>query len=906
MGFGRRPGRPLVPAASVPGPLADAGDYRAPRGLRRADDPTAEQTANPLLGSWGRDAREMQLVLTATGDDGTDQHQSSVDQWDTMLQRIQGDVHANRSLPGVPLPGQDDERALLDPDDRSIQVHACHGRARQVEVLRDAILHLLAEDDDLEPRDVIVMCPDIETFAPLIEATFGASALVVDDAEPQTMPDLRVRLADRSLRQTNPILSVIAELLDLASSRVTASQVLDLAGRDPVRRRFRFDDDDLGRLEDWVVGAGVRWGLDAARRAPYGLDSLEANTWRAGLDRALVGVTMADEGQRLVGGVLPLDDVDSGDIELVGRFAEFIDRLDAAITALGESQSLAGWASSIAEATDSLTTTSAADAWQRAQLQRLLDDLADEATIDGSVSSVVLDAGDIGSLLADRLRGRPTRANFRTGYLTICTLVPMRSVPHRVVCLLGLDDGVFPRVSERSGDDLILADPHVGDRDPRTEDRQLLLDALLAATDSLVITYTGRDERTNLERPPTVPVGELLDVIERTVRTDGGTPARTDVVVNHPLQPFDVRNFMAGELVPRRVWSFDPINLEGARALSGTRSSRSPFLPGPLSDIETTVIELDELERFLRHPARAFLRQRLGIRLGQEFRDVDDGLPVELDALERWELGDRLLAARIAGADLGACVAAERARGTLPPGALADSILDKVIPDVEVIADAAHAEHDPTSLDVKVVLAGDTTLVGTVADVRGDVVGAAVFSKLSAIHRLHAWLHLLVLTASRPERPFEAVTVGRVREDGPPRTQVSIARIGTLGIDPTTRQAVATGYLEVLVDLYRRGMREPVPIYCKTSAAWAQAAPKNRDRVARKQWTSEWNFTRENEDAEHTAVLGGVVPFERLFDEPCRDDENGDGWDAAEESRFGRYARRLWAGLLAHEQVTDQ
>ena len=119
---------------------------------------------------------------------------------------------------------------------------------------------------------------------------------------------------------------------------------------------------------------------------------------------------------------------------------------------------------------------------------------------------------EIRALLSERLKGRPTRANFRTGHLTICTLMPMRSVPHRVVCLLGMDDGVFPRKSPRDGDDLMLADPHVGDRDARTEDRQLLLDALLAATDQLIVTYTGNDERTNLVRPPAVPIGELLDV----------------------------------------------------------------------------------------------------------------------------------------------------------------------------------------------------------------------------------------------------------------------------------------------------------------------------------------------------------------------------------------------------------
>ena len=132
---------------------------------------------------------------------------------------------------------------------------------------------------------------------------------------------------------------------------------------------------------------------------------------------------------------------------------------------------------------------------------------------------------EIRAVLADRVKGRPTRANFRTGHLTVCTLVPMRSVPHRVVCLLGLDDGVFPRKGPRDGDDLMLDDPHVGERDARTEDRQLLLDALMAATDKLIVTYTGNDERTNLERPPAVPVGELLDVIGTRERDRGPPPA---------------------------------------------------------------------------------------------------------------------------------------------------------------------------------------------------------------------------------------------------------------------------------------------------------------------------------------------------------------------------------------------
>src|SRR5439155_26438658 len=236
--------------------------------------PTAGLPANPLLMSWGRDAREMQLVLTAGGDGDAapaDHHHAIDAAETTLLQRIQADVRGDRPPPGLPLAGRDD-RAVRDPGDTSLAVHACHGRGRQVEVLRDAILHLLVADPTLEPRDIVVMCPDIEAFAPLIHATFGAAeGFDAPDGDRNaggapgpagvsgpTRVDLRVRLADRSLRQTNPVLAVVGELLALASARVTAAQVLDLAGREPVRRRFRLDDDDLGRAEEWGAAAGIR------------------------------------------------------------------------------------------------------------------------------------------------------------------------------------------------------------------------------------------------------------------------------------------------------------------------------------------------------------------------------------------------------------------------------------------------------------------------------------------------------------------------------------------------------------------------------------------------------------------------------------------------------------------------
>jgi exodeoxyribonuclease V gamma subunit len=874
--------------------------------VHRRDDPTAVMPDNGLLASWGHDAREMQLVLATA--ERTDHHPVAAPA-DTLLGRLQADVRGDRSLPGAPLPDRPDERPLLDAADCSVEVHACHGRARQVEVLRDAILHVLEEDETLEPRDIVVMCPDIETFAPLIQATFGAGDVTAEDGDPAApgahRPDLRVRLADRSLRQTNPLLGVVGRIIDLAAERVTASEVLDVVDREPVRRRFGFDDDDVARLEEWVADSGIRWGLDAAHRAPFKLDALEAGTWRAGLDRVLLGVTMTEEGNRLFEGVLPLDDVESGAISLAGRFAEFLDRLQTALRALSTENRIKAWTEALAAVADALTATTERDAWQRSELDRVLDDVVAEARVAGAERGTELVPAEVRALLAERLQGRPTRANFRTGHLTVCTLMPMRSVPHRVVCLLGMDDGVFPRRSPRDGDDLMLDDPHVGDRDPRTEDRQLLLDALLAATDRLIVTFAGKDERTNIPRPPAVPIGELLDVVDQTVRTADGRPAHTRIIIQHPLQPFDPRNFTAGALVRGRTWSFDPMTLDGARALVSDRAERPAFLTERLNATGATVVALDDLVRFAEHPVRAFLRQRLGISLRDYTHDVADALPVELDPLEASGVGRRLLRGTLAGDGLDASVAAEVARGTLPPGRLAIPVIDRVRPVVEEIA--GHAQRalgtaTPESADVKVVLPGGRSLSGTVPGLYGDVLGSAAYARVHPRHGIAAWVRLLALSAAYPDRRFSAVTIGRARSGADDGASATIARIPPVGRD------AALEHLATLVDLWDRGMREPLPAACAASAAYAEAARDGRNAVAagEREWESGWRFPKEDADLEHQLAFGGVLAFADLLDEPPRADEAGDGWEMSEMTRFGRLARRLWDGLLACERVDDQ
>jgi exodeoxyribonuclease V gamma subunit len=866
----------------------------------RREDRTATAPDNRLLASWGRDVRELQLVLANAGESIDHHHELPAGHPQTLLATIQRDVREDRRPRGPALPGEPDRRPALDPADRTVQIHSCHGRARQVEVLRDVVLHLLEDDPTLEPRDVIVMCPDIETFAPLIQATFGSGRPAGEDDdedEPdngsERPPDLRVRLADRSLRQTNPVLGVVSQLLALADQRATASQLLDLAGREPVRRRFGFDDDDLSRMQEWVAESGIRWGFDAPHREPFKLGSLHANTWRRGLDRMLVGVTMAEESSRLVQGVLPLDDVESGAIDVAGRFAEFVDRVKAAADALTEPMPVARWIDAIANAADALTATSERESWQRRELQRVLGDVDAEAGDGGVGGGPELELADIRVLLADRLRGRPTRANFRTGHLTVCTLVPMRSVPHRVVCVLGLDDGEFPRRTRRDGDDLLLGEPHVGDRDPRTEDRQMLLDALMAASERLIITYTGNDERTNLRRPPAVPVGELLDIVERTVRRDDGAP-RDQVVIHHPLQPFDPGNFVPGKLVPDRPWSFDPQALAGAQALTGPRKLEEPFLPAPLPARSDAVIELASLVRFVEAPVRAFLRDRLGISVSEFFDEVEDELPVELDGLGKWGVGQRLLDGVLAGAELDACKKAEIARGTLPPGHLALPVLEEIGAVVAQLAAATKGlvgEEAPGSLDVNLALPDGRTLAGTVTGVCGDTIRAISYSRMRPRDRLRAWVKLLALSAARPDRAFTSLVIGRARA-GAYQADVSVARIAPVG-------AAALAQLEILIDLYDRGMREPLPMSCDASAAYAQEGVAAADKA----WTSTFDYPKEDRQPEHVVVYGRAIPLSELLAQAPRDDE---AWYPDEPSRFGVYARRLWDGLLAREEMADR
>ncbi|MCZ2261541.1 exodeoxyribonuclease V subunit gamma, partial [Isoptericola sp. QY 916] len=377
---------------SVEGLVAEG----AVAGARRDDLPPAARHA--LLASTARDSVELQLRLSGAldaDDDGAPEVRVSSHPAPpppgTLLGALQAALRAD---------DPDAAPVQVAPDDRSVQVHACHGRARQVEVLREVLTGLFAADPTLEARDVIVMCPDVESFAPLVTATFGAAPDGVTQVHPGQR--LRVSLADRGPGVINPVLGVLATVLRLADGRVTASEVLDLATTEPVRRRFRLSDDDLDRWRDWAVEVGVRWGEDGSRRERFGIDPrVRQGTWDAALDRVLLGVAMAEEDSRFVGPALPLDDVGSTDVDVAGRFAELVSRLTGLLADLDGTHPLEHWLDTLDRAVTLLADPAPDDAWQSLQAHRVLGDVR-AAGAGRATAGDGLRLEDVRALLADR------------------------------------------------------------------------------------------------------------------------------------------------------------------------------------------------------------------------------------------------------------------------------------------------------------------------------------------------------------------------------------------------------------------------------------------------------------------------------------------------------------------------
>ncbi|HOW99091.1 MAG TPA: exodeoxyribonuclease V subunit gamma, partial [Deltaproteobacteria bacterium] len=533
---------------------------------------------------------------------------------DTLLKSVQRDILDLVS------PGPEDGRVVKEGD-RSIQVHSCHSPMREVEVLRDSLLALFDSDPGLRPEDVLVMSPDIELYAPFIQAVFDV---------PRKDPDfLPFAIVDRSLKTSNSIADVLMAILDMSTSRFEATRVLELLESEPLRRRFGLAEGDITPIERWVRETGIRWGIDASWKRDRGLPDYPGNTWEFGLDRMLLGYAMTSEGGAGFAGVLPYDDIEGDSSLVLGSFLSFLRSLFERVRDFGRARTLHEWSALLEGLLAEFFAVEEEAASQVSGLRALFKGLGDMQDRAGMAQPLGLDV--IRAHLKGRIGAVAEGRNFLSGGMTFCAMLPMRSVPFKVVCLLGMNHDAFPRHQRALGFDLIGRQPRRGDCNQRNKDLYLFLEALLSARSVFYASYLGQSMQDNAPIPPSVALSTLLEHVEGAYRDGEGKPVGDRIHTRHCLQAFNPRYFTgAGPL-----FSYSRENADAARALLQPGRTERAFLGDRLADPgdEWRVVDVGTLCSFFRDPAKFLLEHRLKMAIPGRPPFMEDFEPVEVTDL---------------------------------------------------------------------------------------------------------------------------------------------------------------------------------------------------------------------------------------------------------------------------------
>lgn len=780
------------------------GQIRSEREIHRragGADPEALylETGNKLLASWGRQGREfLELLLSH---DCEQAEYFDAPEGESLLANLQHDILrlANR--------GEDGAKTPLADDDRSLQIHSCHSAMREVEVLHDQLLQLFADDPTLSPADVAVMTPDVEAYAPYVDAVFAS-------ADSNRIP---YAIADRSIRREQPVVECFLKLLALGDGRFEADRLVELLEVAPLRARFGISETDLPRLHDWVRRAGIRWGIDAEHRARLGLPPVADHSWRQGLDRMLLGYAMPARQRRLFGGILPFDEVEGSGAELAGHLLAYIEAVFALVDQLAHDRPIHEWRDLLNDLLDRFFQPEHADDQALTQPRQALDDLARAAELAGVTEAVPLTV--VAGSLRRRLEAPGGVGSFLSGGVTFCAMVPMRSIPFRVVCVLGMNDGEFPRQQRPLGFDLIARHPRPGDRSRRFEDRFLFLEALLSARDCLYLSYIGQSIRDNSTLPPSVMIDELLDYIDQGWLASEGGSVRDRLVTRHRLQAFSPAYFDGQSA---KLFSYAGYLCEAGELAGRGGRRREPLLAAPLPEPDDSWrnVELSQLVAFWRCPAEFLLRHRLGIRLDQRAPLLESREPFVLDGLDNWQLSQDLLELTLAGSPESPEEYA-RAAGRLPHGVVGEEVLAAQLGRVKTFTErlatlAQVADAQPFTLQL-----GDFRLTGVLDRLSADGRVDYRFGRDRSKDLLGVWINHLVLNAIAPA--------------GVPLRSRWLSEDTDLTLQPLTD---AHESLEFLLHWYWQGLTEPLPFLPKASYAWVEQKRKGKDGLdaARKAW----------------------------------------------------------------------
>lgn len=761
------------------------------------NDEGEQNIGNPLLASWGKLGKDNLYFLSEL--EYTDVLDAFVDiPRDNLLHQLQADILDLEDFSQLGTTFEtykhSENKRIISLDDNSLTFHASHSPQREVEVLQDRLLYLLEQEPDILPRDIIVMVADIDSYTPYIQAVFG-------NASPERY--IPFAISDRKARQAHPVLQAFITLLDLPQSRFTAEQVLALLEVPALAGHFSIYENELKLLRRWIDESGIRWGLDDENVASFLLPITGKNTWEFGLLRMLLGYAMESKSGPWQG-VLPYDESSGLVAELAGHLADFLYTLSEWRTRLSENRTLEAWLAigqQLVEAFfESDEETELVLALITQQWQKVIDNGL-KAEYHNKIPLVI-----IRDELTVRFDDEKISQRFLAGSLNFCTLMPMRSIPFKAVCLLGMNDGVYPRNIQPLGFDLMAEQRRRGDRKRRDDDRYLFLEALSSAEKYLYISYIGKSIRDDRERNPSVLIKELQDYIGQNFRlaTDGelnvdksAENMNAHLLTQHSRVPFAPENFQSHA----RYRSYAK---EWLPAASGQGHAHQHFAI-PL-DKTVEKVSLDELSRFYRHPVRTFFQQSLKTNFVIEETELPEEEPFVINALQRYLLNQWLLKALIEETSTQTLFDNIKAAGQLPASAFGKIYWEQQIEELQPLAEKVRQERLETDFVTLEHQFGSIPLIGRLNEVQSDGLLRWRPANLTANDLLQLWIEHLIYCLNKG--------TGESRFYGRKESQWRL-----LPVEPE----FAYSTLDNLIQCYQSGLNSPLALFAKSSWAWLQA-----------------------------------------------------------------------------------
>jgi len=764
----------------------------------------------------------------------------------TMLSKIQADL-LDLLEPAVPYPtGTENwDGSVSDVEDMksetiqdsSIVIHACHSPMREIEILHDHILAMLSEDSSLMPRDILVMIPDIETYTPFITAVFGAVA------------DERMRIpfsiADRSVMTASSVIEGFLAILELTESRMEVGRILDLLAYPAIREKFGIMESALPRIEGWIRDVNIRWGEDARARSQLGLPAGDENTWKAGIQRMLLGIAMPGNNQDLFSGILPYDNMEGEDTLLLGKFLDFLENLFKICSRLEQSQSMSQWVDTFISTLDRMFSASDASERDLRTLQQAIEQMLAHANVAEFKNRI--DMAVVKACLCIGLERDNVSSGFILGGVTFCAMLPMRSIPFEVICLLGMNADAFPRDNSSVGFDLMASHPRKGDRSRREDDKYLFLEALISARKKLYVSYIGQSVQDNSQWVPSVLVSELIDYIQDRFGIDPH-----DLVAQHPLQAFS-RDYFS-ESSP--FFSFSMENFEAATR-QHARESQARLISDrlePPSD-DWLHVDIESLCRFFKNPTRFLLQRRLGIILEEVEPLRDDQENFKLERLEKYLLEAELCRFYGRGDNFNDLKPAVDARGILPHGEIGRYAFRRMCREIKQYVDylATYTRERKPAVQPVEHRVNRFFLTGNIPGIYDNDCLHARYAGSSPGDMIRTWLYHLIRSCVSDELSGKSWYV---------------ARDAAYELLPVNK---SPGILQSLMTVYWEGLTRPIHFFPVASHAYAKQVLQhsvNREKALRaveNKWDNDYVWS-EADDPYISFCFREANPLDKHFE----------------------------------------